>query len=217
MVIFENKLNKKNITMKNRLLLITIIFAFGITTLVSKTPQENIKSDFITYLNHMINQEFAESVDYLYPELFEFVPKEQMISTMEETFNSPEVKISLNKPNVINVGEVRHIDSVYFCKLKYSHLMNMKFEDSKDTSITQQEIELRNNLTLSNLESTFGKENVSYDATDSSFDILSIKDSYAKSYDGLTDWKFIDIEKDNLMLLNLLLPPQLVEEIKSEE
>ncbi|MER3328583.1 MAG: hypothetical protein RIF34_03310 [Candidatus Kapaibacterium sp.] len=203
--------------MTKKLLLITLLITFAVSNLISQTTQKNIEKDFLTYLNHMINQEFTESVDYLYPELFEFVPKEQMISTMEETFNSPEVKISLNKPNVINVGEVRHIDSVYFCKLKYSHKMNMKFEDSYDTTITQQDIELRNNLTLSNLETTFGKENVSYDATDSSFEILSIKDSYAKSYDGLTDWKFIDIEKDNLMLLNLLLPPQLVEEIQAEE
>ncbi len=203
--------------MTKKLLLISLIVAFATANLISQTPQKYIERDFLAYLNHLINQEFTESVEYLYPELFDFVPKEQMIATMEETFNNPEINISLNKPNILNVGEVRHIDSVYFCMLKYSHKMNMKFDDSNDTTITQQDIELRNNLTLSGLESTFGKENVSYDATNSSFDILSIKDSYAKSYDGLTDWKFIDIEKDNLMLLNILLPPQLVEEIQAEE
>jgi hypothetical protein len=203
--------------MKNRLLLIALLILIGNSYLTAQSPEDNIKSDFSTYLNHLINHEFTESVDYLYPELFEFVPKEQMISTMEETFNNPEVIISLSKPNILNIGEVRYIDSLYFCKIVYSHKMNMRFDNSIDTSITQQDIELRNNLTLSGLESTFGKENVIYDANNSSFEILSTKDSYAKSFDGVTDWKFIDIEKDNLMLLNLLLPPKIVEEITSEK
>jgi hypothetical protein len=203
--------------MKKNILLILIILVVSTLNLFSQTAEKNIENEFLKYINHLIDQEFTESVEYLYPELFDFVSKEQMISTMEETFNNPEIEISLNKPNIIKIGEVRHIDSVYFCKLNYSHKMYMKFDDSNDTTITQQDIELRNNLTLAGLESTFGKENVSYDANNSSFDILSIKDSYAKSYNGMTDWKFIDIEKDNIMLLNLLLPPKIVEELQAEE
>ncbi|MFA7326755.1 MAG: hypothetical protein WC121_08840 [Candidatus Kapaibacterium sp.] len=203
--------------MTKKILLITLIVAFATSNLISQTSQKNIKKDFLTYINLLINQEFTESVEYLYPELFELVSKEQLINNMEETFKNPGIIISLAEPNILNIGEVRLVDSLYYCKLEYSHNMYMKFEDGQDTSITQQEKELRNNLTLSNLESTFGKENVSYDADNSSFDILSIKDSYAKSYDGMTDWKFIDIEKDNLMLLNLLLPPKIVEEITSEK
>jgi hypothetical protein len=204
--------------MKKTLILITFILALATSNLVSQTAQKYIEKDFLTYINHLIDREFTESVEYLYPELFDFVPKEQMIVTMEETFNNPEINISLNKPNIINVGEVRLIDSVYFCKLKYSHKMYMTFLDKND-STSKEDKKLRDEMTLAGLQSTFGEQNVTLisDGETNMFDILSIKDSYAKSYDGLKEWKFIDIEKDNLMLLNILLPPQLVEEIQAEE
>ncbi|MCB0701451.1 MAG: hypothetical protein R2863_05420 [Candidatus Kapaibacterium sp.] len=197
---------------KNALYLILLVVTS--TTLLSETPQENVRKDFETYLNHLINQEFTESVEYLYPELFAFAPKEQIISTMEQTFNSPEIQISLTSPNILNTGEIRLIDSAYYCKLTYSHQMYMKF--NQDTTLSADDIALRDEMTLANLKSTFGEDNVSYDSVNNSFDILSEKDSYGKSINGKTEWKFVDVDANQIMLLNALLPQKIVDEITTE-
>lgn len=194
--------------------LIVLAFLIPILKLIATTPQENVKTDFISYINHLVNMEFEESVEYLYPEIFTLVPKEQMISTMEQTFNNPEIMISLSDPEIHQVDEIREVDSAYYCKIKYSHKMNMIF--AEDTANTKEDIALRDEMTLANLKSGFGEENVTYDSTNSSFDILSIKDSYAKSVNGTSDWKFIDIDKNQLMLLNALLPKKIVDEITEE-
>jgi len=198
--------------MKIKLIILAILLPM--LAITAATPKENVKADFTAYINHLINQEFKKSTEYLYPELFDFVPKEQMISTMDQTFNNSEIMISLSDPQVQSIGEVREIDSSFYCLLNYSHKMNMKF--AVDTSNTKEDIVLRDELTFSNLKSNFGEDNVTYDSTNSSFDILSVKDSYAKSTNGTTDWKFIDIDKSKIMFLNALLPKEIVDEITAE-
>lgn len=198
--------------MKFRIFILALLIP--VFALVAATPKENVKTDFNTYINHLVNMEFVESVEYLYPELFTFVPEEQMIATMDETFNNPEVMISLSDPVVHQIGEVREIDSANYCKINYSLRMKMVF--AEDTASTKEDNALRDEMTLANLKSGFGEENVTYDSTNRSFDILSIKDSYAKSVNSTSDWKFIDIDKNQPMFLNALLPKKIVDEITAE-
>lgn len=148
--------------------------------LYSQDAKKTIEKDFNAYLGHLMKQEFTEAVEYLYPELFQVASKELMIETLEQTFNNPDISVSITLPKIHDIGEIRKIDSAYYCKLNYSHYLNMVFNNS-DSTMTQEEIDSRDNLTLTNLEGTFGVENVSYDASNSSYEILSAKDCYAKS------------------------------------
>lgn len=202
--------------MIKKIVLSFIIVSFVTINLYSQDAKKNVEKDFRTYLGHLMNQEFTESVEFLYPELFQDVTKELMIETLEQTFNNPDINISITVPDVHNVGEIRKIDSAYYCKLNYSHYMNMSFNNS-DSAITQRDIDTRDNMTLTSLEGTFGVENVSYDASNSSFEILSAKDCYAKSKNGVTNWKFIDVDKNNMMIMNMVLPKQILDEINSEK
>lgn len=202
--------------MIKKIVLSLLLVSFLAINLHSQDAKKNVETDFSTYLGHLMNHEFTEAVEYLYPELFQSVTKELMVETLEQTFNNPDIIITITLPNIHEIGEVRKIDSAYYCKLNYSHYMTMSFDNS-DTTIVQSDIEMRDNLTLTNLEATFGVENVSYDASNSSFEILSAKDCYAKSLNGTTDWKFIDVDKSNMMIMNTVFPKLLLDEINSEE
>ena len=79
--------------MKIRLIILALLLP--VLVLTAASPKENVKTDFTNYINHLVKLEFEESVEYLYPELFNFVPKAQMISTMEQTFNNPDITINL--------------------------------------------------------------------------------------------------------------------------
>lgn len=193
------------------LLLVLVLTA----NLYSQDAKKSVEKDFNAYLGHLMKQEFTAAVEYLYPELFQVATKELMIETLEKTFNNPEISVSITLPEIHEIGEIRKIDSAFYCKLNYSHYMNMVFNNS-DSTITQEEIDSRDNLTLTNLESTFGVENVSYDASNSSYEILSAKDCYAKSLDGKTKWKFIDVDTNNMMIMNMVLPKQIIDEINPE-
>lgn len=183
--------------------------------LVANKPKENAEKDFRTYIGHLINQEFDKSMDYLYPELFDLISREDMLLTMEQTFNSPDIFISIAEPAVNSVGEIEKIDSMYFVKLNYSHTMIMRFSNT-DSLETQQERDSRDEMTLISLGGTFGEGNVSYDSTTSSFDIFTTKDSYGKSKDGKTSWKFIDVDPNNMELLESLLPAVIIKRLKAE-
>lgn len=199
--------------MKNKL--IVLLLLLPISTMLATTPKDNAEKDFKKYIGHLINQEFEQSMDYLYPELFDLISREDMLLTMEQTFNSPDILISIAEPTVNSVGEIEKIDSMFFVKLNYSHTMIMRFSNT-DSLETQQERDSRDEMTLISLGGTFGEENVSYDSTSSSFDIFTTKDSYGKSKDGKTSWKFIDIDPNNMVLLEALLPAKLLQKINAE-
>lgn len=199
--------------MKNKLIILLLLIP--LFALVAYTPKENAEKDFRKYIGHLIDQEFEQSMNYLYPELFDLISREDMLLTMEQTFNSPDIFISIAEPTVNSVGEIEKIDSMYYVRLNYSHTMMMRFSNT-DSLVTKQERDSRDEMTLISLGGTFGEENVSYDSTTSTFDIFTTKDSYGKSKDGKTSWKFIDVDPNNMVLLEALLPAVIINRLKAE-
>ena len=68
-------------------------------------------------------------------------------------------------------------------------------------------------MTQLSFEKNFGSENVKYNKETDFFEILVEKQVYTISQDGKTDWKFLVIEKKQKVLLEKLLPKELVDKI----
>ena len=88
--------------------------------------QNTIRTDFSSYLNLIKDGEFDKAMDYLIPEFFEIVPRDQMIQVLEETFNSPELEFELKDPKILNVGAAKKVEDKFYSKLKYSNRMGIK-------------------------------------------------------------------------------------------
>ena len=166
--------------------------------------KENIKTAFVEYNNHIINKEFEKSMEYVLPEFFEIIPKHQMISLLKKTFNNPEMEFKVDKPKNIKIGNATKLSDKYYSLINYSSDIKIKFNNGNKTS--DEDEKLSQNLIKLSLEKTYGSENVKFNNKTGFFEIHTNKNAYGVSKNGLTDWKFIVIEKNQKQIIEKILP-----------
>ncbi|ETN94282.1 hypothetical protein [Zhouia amylolytica] len=173
--------------------------------------KKEIETEFTAYLDAIVNREFEKSMDYIVDDFFTIISKEQMVELMEKTFNNPEIEFEIKDQEIIKINDAEEIENKFYALLSYSNKMNMKFNSKP--SETAEEIETKNNLIMSSLESSFGAENVKYNKETKFFEIYSEKNVYAISDNGATAWKFLVVEQRQKPILEQLLPKVLVDKI----
>ena len=190
--------------MKNTIIYFTVLL---ISSLVLFAQQEQIQSDFEDYLELIQTQQFDKAMDYMYPEFFDIMNREMMVSLMEQTFNTPELTISLSPPRIDSIGRVEYIDSLYFAPINYTHFMTMKFNPQEGE--TEEDIKMRDEFAVVSLKMKFGDENVDYDSISKELHITSNKIVYARSENGESDWKFIEIDTESMYMIKAILPEEI--------
>jgi hypothetical protein len=190
--------------MKKIILVLLIVL---ISSINSFSQQEEIQSDFEDYLELIQSQQFEKAMDYMYPEFFELMSKEMMVSLMEQTFNTPELTISLSDPTIDSVGVVEYLDSMYFAPVNYTHIMTMKFNQGEGD--TDEDIKFRDEMAVASLKIKFGEYKVTYDSVSKEMLITSSKLVYARSKNGKTNWKFIELDPENMFMIKSMLPEEI--------
>jgi len=209
------KLFKKNI------LVLALLFVG--TLGYSQDYKTEIKSEFSNYLDAILAQDFEKSMEYVIEDVFEIIPKESMISVMEATFNTPGLELSLEKANIISVGDTEIVEGKFYSLLSYSNIMKMKFleeepEDAEnEESQTEEELakeeKIRVALIKVSLAKSFGEENIKYDEDTKIYEIFATKQAYAISKNGKDNWKFIVVEKNQKPFLEMILPKAITDKI----
>lgn len=202
--------------MKKLLLLsffaMTSAFCQSTKTVKEEIYKDNINKAFVEYNNHILNQEFEKSMEFMLPEFFEIIPKSQMILLMKQTYNNPDIEFEMDKPKDILIGDVKKIEGKYYSKINYSFNIKMKFNNTEKSDVVE-ENKLTQNLMKLTLEKSFGTGNVKFDEQTEFYDIHSIKDAYGVSIDGESDWKFVIVEKKQKFILEKILPKELTENL----
>lgn len=201
----------KNLQMKILLILLMLVsnLTFGQT---DETFKENLNKDFIEYNDLILNQEFEKSMDYMLPEFFEIIPKNQMILLMQQIYNNPDLEFQADKPKDIVYGELNKIEERYYSEITYSYDIKMKFNNLEESEDEEQN-DLKKNLLKLTLEKTFGSGNVIFNQETEFYEIHSIKNAFGVSQNGMTDWKFVVIEPKQKFILEKILPKELTEKI----
>jgi len=179
----------------------TIQYTFG------QDYKKNIKSDFIKFNDLINNRQFEKSTEYMLPEFFELVSKSQLISLMKQIFNNPDFEILVEKPNSITIDDSRKINNKFYSLISYSYDMKMKYKNKSDSDDKQMQ-----ELLLKSFEKTFGKENVNFNSVTNYYSIHQNKNAYAISNNGTDSWKFIEIDKQQKVLLEKLLPQEIIKD-----
>lgn len=194
-------------------ILVLLIFVSNLTFgQTSENFKENINKDFIEYNDLILNQKFEKALDFMLPEFFEIVPKNQMIMLMEQVYNNPDLEFKADKPKDIEYGIPRKIEGKYYSEITYSYDIKMKFNNIEESEDEEQN-ELNRNLMKLNLEKTFGSGNVKYNEETEYYEIHSIKNAYGVSENGTSDWKFVVVESKQKMILEKILPKELTEKL----
>ena len=197
--------------MKIKQIIFSVLFLIISSTGNAQDYKKTIEIEFNEYLNSIVNKNFAKSMNYVIPEFFEIIPKSQMIKLMEQTFNNPSMEFELKNPKILSINDAQKIEEKFYSLLSYSNQMNMKILNEGEE--TEDEKKMRIGLTQLSFEKNFGSENVKYNKETDFFEILVEKQVYTISKDGKTNWKFLVIEKKQKVLLEKLLPKELVDKI----
>jgi hypothetical protein len=201
--------------MKVKAIFQTILFlAFSIVAF-GQEYKKAIEQQFLDYNNLIINKEFEKSMTFVPDEVFEIIPREQMIIVMEKTFNNPGFEFELKTPKIKEISRARKIDGKFYSFLTYSSLIEMKFLNDEQEEETENEQKLRVNMIKLSLEESFGSENVKYDEVEDVFEVNAQKQAYAISNNGKEDWKFLVIDTKQKFLLDKLLPKKLADKINN--
>lgn len=197
--------------MKRILILLILISKLTFGQEVEKY-EEYLNKDFIEYNDLILKQKFDKSMDFMLPEFFEIIPRNQMVLLMKQVYNNPELEFKMDKPKDIDYGKPEKIEGKYYSEITYSYDIKMKFHSVEKIEDEEQN-ELDKNLTKLSLEKTFGSGNVIFNEETEFYEIHSIKNAIGISENGTSDWKFLIVEPKQKFILEKILPKELTEKL----
>ena len=167
----------------------------------------------INRVNQMLavtqTKDLEKIMDYTYPKLFKIAPRELMIATMKESYDSEEFSIELDSIKIITVFPVFVVADTSYVKVRHTMLMKMKYKQALDTSDMESK-----NMLVNILEQKYGTGNVRFDAIANSLNIsmkpniVGIKDKSSNT------WTFANLDEDNPALLEMLFSKAVRDKLK---
>ncbi|EAQ41772.1 hypothetical protein [Polaribacter sp. MED152] len=188
------------------------LFAFLFLSIASINAQNKlIKERFIKMQQALLDKEFEKSLEFTAEELFEIVPKEQLVSVMEATFNNPKMQIDSDLPKVLDISDVFQVKNKFYAILKITGNQRIRVlgDDNKALGLDDR---LLYALKL-NFEQQYGSENVKFDEKTKFFNVIVNQTIVSISYDGETDWKYLAIDNLKLEIISKLLPQEVLNKV----
>lgn len=198
--------------MRNRFAFIfSLLFIATFQWSAGQGSNSAIKKDFNDYLNLLEQKQYNKSLDYVPAEIFEIIPRDQMLAAMESVFKSPEVSMDMNNYKIDSIGNTQNIDNKKYVFISYSFDMGMKYNIEEEESVEDKT--MRVNMMKGAFVQQFGKQQVSYDEKTEYFKIKVKSDAYAISGSEYDGWKFITIDKSQMQLLDKVLPQAIIDQL----
>jgi hypothetical protein len=174
--------------------------------LQSEFIEKELKKDFDLYTLHMNNRDFESAMDFIIPEIFSLMTKEQMIKTFEDAFAGG-LEMEILNYNDISISEVVKFEGKDYCKVQSSSDIYMKISGNYLTNIET----IKTNFDLS-----FGQRSDSFVYNESDNTFLGkgfIENRIAVSVSGTNDWKFIAIDNFDETVLAMIIPEQVLNKL----
>ena len=167
----------------------------------SQEYSKEIETQFRDYTQMIMNKNFEQALnEYANEDFLKIVPKEQMLETMNEVFNSKEMEFKTYEPqNIVVINNVLEAKNKTYIQLNYDQRIDMKFNSK----------EIPKEQLLAALQREFGSDKVKFNDATKFYEIQSHKNAIASSVD-LKKWKFTVLEKNQFQLLAQFLPKELL-------
>lgn len=186
---------------------ITVCLLFFMLQAQAQDYKQSVKSVMNTYGDLLDKGEIDKSLDYVYPAIFEIVPKEQMATLFKSLFNSKDFKVKLNGFKVDSVGSKKVVEGKQYVTVYYQSRMLMNLT-SLDT-LSKDKLQATVGMMQLAFANKFGSDNVKYIEETRTFDINSQKKGLAIAPNGSSDWKIMTIESEQKVMMEKLLPKEI--------
>jgi hypothetical protein len=142
--------NKKEQYM-NKLKLMILVFGMGLTALAQN--QKEVSQLLADYEKAMVERQWVKSLDYVYPALFDVVPREMMEEAIKTTFNdTADIQMGFESMELLEVSDIYEEDEMSYSFAEYVMVMTM-------TEAGEKSDEDMNTLKAA-IAMQFGEENV---------------------------------------------------------
>lgn len=192
-----------------KLTILSYLFLILSTSAFSQEYKTTIDKRFKEFNDLIITGEYSKSMNYIPDMFFEVVSKDQLIETFEQIMNNEKIEVQLLDFKITNIQDSKKIDSTYYVLLNYTSKIKMRFKISETETLEEQKTKL--NTIKNSLINSFGSNNVNLDESTGFFTLTPSKKSCAISKDGLNDWKFINIEKNQMLIMEKILPKEILD------
>lgn len=191
-------------------LFIVLNFLLCSITGVAQDYKTSIRQRFTEYTKLITYREFDKSMDYVPEEIFTIIPRTQMVALFDQLFNNRKMVVKMIRFDIKEIVDSRKIDSSYYAKLRYISVMSMKM--LVDTIESAEVKDNRLLMTKAAFANAFGSDNVKLDEATETYIISAAKSSWAISKNGKDGWKFVNVEPQQRLLMEKILPKGLIEE-----
>jgi len=166
------------------------------------------KDDISRYANEYFSlleaKDYNAGLNYIYPGLFDFVPKDLIVEGMENMEKDSMVKIFFTGFSVSKISDVVIYEGLRYANVDYTFNMvmqvNYENNDSKQLTI---------DFTLSALKSQFGEDNVVYDEKKSAYLLTPQSNMFAIQDPAYAGWRFLENKENMYGILDQMIPEKI--------
>ena len=187
--------------------LTSLLFVVG---LVAYGQQDTALVNRINQMLTLTQKKDLEKImDYTYPKLFKIAPRELMIATLKETYDTEEFFIEIDSLRIITIFPVFVVSDTSYVKVRHTMLMRMKYKQALDTNDMEGK-----NMLVSILGQKYGEGNVRFDAAANSLNIFMKPDMVGIKDKTSNTWTFANLDDDNPALLEMLFSQSVRDKLK---
>lgn len=178
----------------------------------AQTAQENLSKDFLDYYNLIVDMKIEESMDYVIEDFFEILPKENFVKLFENLFANPEFEFQFEAENISKLSKIIKQKDAYYAVFTNNSGMKMRMIPTEE-NMSEEETEMMNSMMKLSFDQKFGAKNVSFNEETNFYTIYPRTRVCAKSVDGKTNWKFLNMEEDQMDILKRIIPKKVLKAV----
>lgn len=184
-----------------------LLFAFT-TNIHSQTDEEIFERDIKMFMDNTGTGNFDAVLDLTYPKLFTLVPREQMKAVLGSMLDNPEMKITIAVNGIEKIHEPVVEGTETFRRIDYNSAMRMELGD---------EMWEQKEMMISGMKMSMGDVDIIADDDTQALLIDQLSTMIAIQEDGASDWKYLQFQADQAMMLKAIIPEAVIQKMFETE
>lgn len=187
-----------------RLFLIFFFASFFTIGLTAQNIEEELvlRKSFEEYFKTVIDMDIEKTLDYIYPKLFDKVPRDQMAMALEMAYDNPEMSIAMDDSTIGQIDPFFVLDDIRYTQVNYSFRMHLQFKTTDE-----EELKDMGDFMLTTFQQQYGEDNVAWNEAEKTISVLLDNTMLAIQDPAYGEgWKFLEKKENLFPMLKEILP-----------
>jgi hypothetical protein len=195
----------------NRIIAISVFFLILPLVSISQDMKQDLVNTQKEYVEVVRQKDHSKTLDYIYPGLFDIIPRDKMLMALESVYADTTVVITMDDFSLGNTSDFLELDGINYALVEYSFVMKMMI--SRDPEYDEEEDRESMEFTNEMLKMSYGEDNVNYISDERLFTINVSNEMYAILDPQFQGWKFLDKKEKMMPILEKILPKKVIKKL----